>query len=172
MGPTGMQGPMGITGIPTGGTSGQILIKTDADDYDTQWATLMVPDFLPGTTMVFFQASPPTGWEQRTLYDPNGFGFMLRAVSGFGGSTGGNMNPVYMDVEVAHTHVASASVNDPGHVHTYDYEQTNLPQTGHSSPCWYIAENFETGTSQTGITLSFNVGDVNELTSNWYSILH
>jgi hypothetical protein len=40
-GPTGATGPVGTTGIgvglPTGGTTGQMLVKKSNSDYDTQW---------------------------------------------------------------------------------------------------------------------------------------
>lgn len=38
-GPTGPTGPTGATGagVPTGGTTGQILAKIDGDDYNTEW---------------------------------------------------------------------------------------------------------------------------------------
>lgn len=38
-GPAGPAGPTGATGpgVPAGGTTGQVLAKVDADDYDTQW---------------------------------------------------------------------------------------------------------------------------------------
>lgn len=46
-GPAGPQGPQGVTGlagaagqgVPTGGTTGQVLSKVDATDYNTQWVT-------------------------------------------------------------------------------------------------------------------------------------
>jgi hypothetical protein len=40
-GPTGATGATGATGpgVPTGGTTGQILAKIDGDDYNTQWIT-------------------------------------------------------------------------------------------------------------------------------------
>jgi len=39
-GPTGAAGATGATGqgVPTGGTTGQILLKIDATNYNTQWA--------------------------------------------------------------------------------------------------------------------------------------
>ncbi len=37
-GPTGPQGPAG-QGVPTGGTTGQVLTKTSSTNYDTYWAT-------------------------------------------------------------------------------------------------------------------------------------
>lgn len=47
-GPTGAQGPAGATGpagspgvgVPTGGTTGQVLAKASATDYDTTWSTV------------------------------------------------------------------------------------------------------------------------------------
>jgi hypothetical protein len=38
-GPTGSAGPAG-TGVPSGGSTGQALVKSSASDYDTQWTTL------------------------------------------------------------------------------------------------------------------------------------
>ncbi|MDV7390940.1 hypothetical protein RZS08_06295, partial [Arthrospira platensis SPKY1] len=38
-GPAGTNGADGV-GIPTGGTTGQVLAKNSADDYDTSWITL------------------------------------------------------------------------------------------------------------------------------------
>ena len=37
-GPPGADGAPGV-GVPTGGTTGQALIKTSGADYDTEWAT-------------------------------------------------------------------------------------------------------------------------------------
>ena len=42
-GPTGNTGPTGLSGIPTGGATGQMLVKTSATDYDTKWS---VPTYL------------------------------------------------------------------------------------------------------------------------------
>jgi len=42
-GPTGPQGPVGV-GMPTGGTTGQLLQKTSAVDYAIAWATLATLD--------------------------------------------------------------------------------------------------------------------------------
>ena len=38
LGPPGADGAPGV-GVPTGGTTGQALIKTSGADYDTEWAT-------------------------------------------------------------------------------------------------------------------------------------
>lgn len=38
-GPAGATGPAGV-GVPTGGTTGQALVKIDGTDYNTQWATI------------------------------------------------------------------------------------------------------------------------------------
>ena len=40
-GPTGTQGPQGNAGqgVPTGGTTGQVLAKINGDNYNTQWVT-------------------------------------------------------------------------------------------------------------------------------------
>ena len=109
---------MGTTGIPTGGLTGQILSKTNSNDFNTQWTTIQVPEFLPETTMVFYQATAPIGWAQTTnLYDPNGFGFMLHVVSYGFTLYGGTMDPRVNNILIAHNHAASVNVNDPGHQH-------------------------------------------------------
>src|SRR5262245_19444166 len=47
-GPPGPTGPAGV-GVPTGGTSGQVLEKASATDYDTVWANPPVTQGLSGT---------------------------------------------------------------------------------------------------------------------------
>ncbi len=45
-GPTGPAGPAG-PGLVSGGTAGQFLTKASADNYDTQWTTVELPDVNP-----------------------------------------------------------------------------------------------------------------------------
>ena len=42
-GPQGPQGPAG-EGVPTGGSTGQVLVKDSATDYDTSWTTIDASD--------------------------------------------------------------------------------------------------------------------------------
>ena len=51
-GPTGSTGVTGSTGfgVPTGGSSGQFLIKSSDTDYDTTWTASLVSDVPPGSS--------------------------------------------------------------------------------------------------------------------------
>jgi hypothetical protein len=54
-GPTGSTGSTGVTGstgfgVPTGGSSGQFLIKSSDTDYDTAWTASLVSDVPPGSS--------------------------------------------------------------------------------------------------------------------------
>ena len=54
-GPTGPTGSTGVTGstgfgVPTGGSSGQFLIKSSDTDYDTTWTASLVSDVPPGSS--------------------------------------------------------------------------------------------------------------------------
>ncbi len=51
-GPTGSTGVTGATGfgVPTGGSSGQFLIKSSDTDYDTAWTASLVSDVPPGSS--------------------------------------------------------------------------------------------------------------------------
>ena len=51
-GPTGSTGVTGSTGfgVPTGGSSGQFLIKSSDTDYDTAWTASLVSDVPPGSS--------------------------------------------------------------------------------------------------------------------------
>lgn len=62
-------------------------------------------NFASGTSMIFFQASAPTGWTQ----DTDNTDAALRVVSGSGGGTGGSQG------FVTHTH---AIPSDGDHAHT------------------------------------------------------
>ena len=54
-GPTGPTGSTGVTGstgfgVPTGGSSGQFLVKSSDTDYDTAWTASLVSDVPPGSS--------------------------------------------------------------------------------------------------------------------------
>lgn len=40
-GPTGSPGPTGLAGVPSGGTTNQLLMKSSNSDYDTQWSSVI-----------------------------------------------------------------------------------------------------------------------------------
>lgn len=59
----GVPGPQGISGqgVPTGGTTGQLLAKTDAVDYNTEWIGLDTDDISEGGTNLYSQWANITG---------------------------------------------------------------------------------------------------------------
>ena len=60
-GPTGATGATGATGngVATGGTTGQVLIKNSATDYDTAWSSNLIYSFNTGNS-AFIQANTAT----------------------------------------------------------------------------------------------------------------
>jgi hypothetical protein len=89
--------------------------------------------FPSGTTLLFYQASAPTGWTKVTSHNNKA----LRVVSGTGGGSGGTtpFTSVFASNRSVplpqHNHGASTggagshshSINDPGHRHTYERER-------------------------------------------------
>lgn len=74
------QGPAG-QGVPTGGTTGQVLTKASAAAFDTQWSD---PAGGGGATEVFMQPTEPTvatgtvfAWLQTGLGDGTDFTFYV-----------------------------------------------------------------------------------------------
>ena len=55
-GATGPQGPAG-EGVPTGGTAGQLLMKSSSTDYDTEWANLINIYNVPASAITLTQSS-------------------------------------------------------------------------------------------------------------------
>jgi len=84
--------------------------------------------FPSGTTLVFYQASAPTGWTKITTHNDKA----LRVVSGNGGGSGGS---TAFSSAFSHTHTDSFSVSNhtlitaeiPSHVHGY----TGVQGTGY-----------------------------------------
>jgi hypothetical protein len=66
-GPTGLTGVTGATGsgVPTGGSAGQFLVKASNSDYDTAWTSSLASDIPPGSsgaTGATGQLSLDTDW--------------------------------------------------------------------------------------------------------------
>lgn len=111
---------LGVTGSITGGsfikssgTSSQFL-KADGSVDSTAYVS-----FAAGTTLLFYQASAPTGWTQVTTQNNKA----LRIVSGTGGGTGGtsSFTTVFASRSLPlpdHTHGGSTGNNSVGHTHT------------------------------------------------------
>lgn len=68
---TGNAGPAGANGagVAVGGTTGQVLVKASATDYDTAWssATVIAETTLSGNTPSVTFSSIPTTWRRLTL---------------------------------------------------------------------------------------------------------
>jgi len=98
---------------------------------DQTWQSISAPaaEFASGTTIVFYQASAPTGWTKSTSHDNKA----LRVVSGTGGGSGGStaFTSVFASRGVPlpeHAHSASLSTHD-GHQHS---GPTNNQNTNHT----------------------------------------
>ena len=91
--------------------------------------TISASEFASGTTIVFYQASAPTGWTKSTSHDNKA----LRVVSGTGGGSGGSSSftSVFASRGVPlpeHTHSASLSNHD-GHQHSGPTNNQNANHT-------------------------------------------
>lgn len=106
-----------------------------------------VPPFASGTRMLFAQASAPTGWTMDVSDIANNR--LLRVVNntttGTGNAVGGTHDSWYCNVVPAHTHVVTTGNNsvghnhtDAGHTHGYWRWSSWQPQSGSSTPCWYL----------------------------------
>lgn len=73
-------------------------------------------DIPSGTTMLFCQASAPTGWTQIT--DDRANNRMLRAVSGSGGGYSGTHDPTICNVVPSHTHGFTTGNQSADHTHS------------------------------------------------------
>ena len=108
-----------------------------------------------GTTMLFVQASAPTGWTKVTTHNNKA----LRVVSGTGGGSGGSLNftDVFANRGVPlpeHSH----GVYDPGHVHAWGFEDGQIGgglRAGSSAD--YYSRSRNVATAYTGIGI-YNSG--------------
>src|SRR5215471_7479680 len=145
-GAQGAQGPAG-PGVPTGGTTGQALVKSSAADYATQWATVsggsglpttggtMTGSILVGTDNTIDLGASGTAW--RSLYVRN-----LNVASG-GTVTGLNFLPLSGGTLSGALAVPSETVAgnplavDPAAGNTLSWSGTGLyaalPTHGHTS---------------------------------------
>lgn len=104
----------GTSFIKSGGTASEFL-KANGSVDSTAYVS-----FAAGTTLLFYQASAPTGWTQVTTQNNKA----LRVVSGTGGGTGGtsSFTTVFASRSVPlpdHTHSGSTGNQSSDHTHTY-----------------------------------------------------
>ena len=129
---------------------------------DQTWQSISAPsaEFASGTTIVFYQASAPTGWTKSTSHDNKA----LRVVSGTGGGSGGSSSftSVFASRGVPlleHNHSASSGNHD-GHQHS---GPTNSQSIDHN-------HSFTTGNQSANHTHTFTtngVGDHNHLINGY-----
>jgi len=127
--------------VKSGGNSSQYLM---ADGSTT--GTF----FTSGTTLLFYQASAPTGWTQVTSHNDKA----LRVVSGTGGGSGGStaFTSVFASRGVPlpdHNH----GINDPGHTHNVLLARGNLVNSGGADSFRDGGASASISTSTTGITI-------------------
>ena len=125
---------------------------------DQTWQSISASsaEFASGTTIVFYQASAPTGWTKSTSHDNKA----LRVVSGTGGGSGGSSSftSVFASRGVPlleHNHSASSGNHD-GHQHS---GPTNSQSIDHN-------HSFTTGNQSANHTHTFttnSVGDHNHI---------
>ena len=104
-------------------------------------------------------ANIPTGWAlcngssgTPNLQDK----FVVGAGSGYAvGATGGSANATL----VSHSHTATSTVTDPGHLHSFtNYNSTEKTGSGGSLAAnYYSTGSFNTNSSSTGITVATSI---------------
>ena len=121
---------------------------------DQTWQSISAPaaEFASGTTIVFYQASAPTGWTKSTSHDNKA----LRVVSGTGGGSGGSSSftSVFASRGVPlpeHNHSASSDTHG-GHQHS---GPTNSQSINHD-------HSFTTGGQSANHTHSFTTNSVGD----------
>ncbi len=122
-------------------------------------ANISVAEFASGTTIVFYQASAPTGWTKSTSHDNKA----LRVVSGTGGGSGGSSSftSVFASRGVPlpeHNHSASSDTHG-GHQHS---GPTNSQSIDHS-------HSFTTGNQSANHTHTFTTDNQNADHSHAYT---
>ena len=121
---------------------------------DQTWQSISAPaaEFASGTTIVFYQASAPTGWTKSTSHDNKA----LRVVSGTGGGSGGSSSftSVFASRGVPlpeHNHSASSDTHN-GHQHS---GPTNSQSIDHT-------HTFTTGNQSANHTHTFTTNSVGD----------
>jgi len=163
---TALPAASGGTGINAAGTAGNVLTSTGS-----AWASTAV-GFIPSGGIIMWSgsiASIPSGW-----YLCDGLNstpdLRDRFVVGAGttyavADTGGSPNAIV----VSHTHTATSTVTDPGHVHLIPNTRAGNPNGGGT----YIAggtsgpfNTDNTGSNTTGITVATSVSTTGSSATN------
>jgi len=117
-----------------------------------QWLSL---DFIPGTIVMFGQASAPLGWTKVTTWTDNSMLCINSQADGTALGAGGSDNP-----QIAHTHTGPSHTHTgPSHTHTVSSTKATRYVTGTEGaqkPVLYVGAN--TGAEGTGATSSAGTG--------------
>ena len=146
-------GTLNVTGAfqldGTAGASGQVLLSAGGSTTPT-WGNA----FVAGMIMMWSGtiATIPSGW----LLCNGSSGtpdlrnrFIIGAFSDDSGTqTGGSKDAIV----VSHTH--TATVTDPGHLHTFTRYSALQVQSGSATPCWTGTSTQNTSSATTGITVA------------------
>jgi len=147
--------------------------ETYTSNVITKIFDLAVNSFPTGTTMVFYQASAPTGWTQQTSAEFTNAAIRIITSSPSGGSSGGTTGfgvafssrsvplPQHnhtgnADQGGAHAHEAGTknggnhnhTANDKGHTHGYDRMQRDDRNAGKGGPDYSVQNNDGSNTNQ------------------------
>jgi hypothetical protein len=141
----------GLTLDGAAGTSGQVMVSAGAGNTPT-WGNA----FVAGMIMLWSgsSASIPSGW---LLCDGSSSTpdlrnrFVVGATSTYAvGATGGSADAIV----VSHTHTATSTVTDPGHLHTYGIGNSVFYAGGGNGSRDQAANATNTSTASTGITVA------------------
>lgn len=158
-------GQVDITGAfrldGTAGASGQVLVSSGGSSTPT-WAN----NFVAGMIMLWSGSSAtiPSGW---VLCDGSNSTpdlrnrFVVGATSTYAvGATGGSADAIV----VSHTHTATSTVTDPGHLHSISGARGGTPNGG--APYLQAAENAGGGTNTNSATTGITVATTNSTTGS------
>jgi hypothetical protein len=135
-----------MTGAINMGTSkitnlGTPTVNTDAVTKAYADSLVSGTGFAAGTTLLFYQASAPTGWTQVTTHNNKA----LRVVSSTGGGSGGSV--AFTTAFASQTPAGSVSVS--GSVGGYTLTSSDIPSHNHSAPSgWQFVCNTFPDTSR------------------------
>lgn len=95
----------------------QLYLRNKDND---QWLT---SGFIPGTIMLFGQASAPLGWTKLISWADNSMLCVNTEADGTALGSGGSANP-----QSSHTHTGPSHTHTgPSHTHTYNYTAISIP---------------------------------------------
>jgi len=136
----------------------QLYIRNKDND---QWLTL---DFIPGTIMLFGQASAPLGWTKLTSWADNSMLCINTQANGTALGSGGTANP-----QSQHTHTGPSHTHTgPSHTHAMSYGTHSIDESGGGNSYTAIINSVSTSASGTGNTGASGTGPTGNNTAPLY----